>query len=436
MLPETSKRFIDAQVANEIENTALAMLRDAENQKLRAVMVWLGKVFGFMRASPQEVAIEILEIFEKMNDPEIFREIGPLYIFYAEFRNDVLQGASSEEFEQRRFEEILMDLLRSTTDEIRAYFAWHFRNLVDVEGITHEMAVQIATKYMQILTEKYEHLTFNHIYGFIKDQIRTNFEICFDLWKKCIKQENEFLKQNIGTANPREIYRWPFNWNGEILLEIAKQKDDDEFLAWLIFLSDFPKEVRIMGDLDSVTRHLKFLPKEQPKVKEAFKKLLEHDPRVFDAMQEWMAPALDVSTTVGKGAVNTTKTIPSIRLENPNSLSRPKGNYLHFELVNEGTGDASDVHISADGFDTPCFQNPQGILKAGAPRLKIDVRYDRQVIWTELLPNPKIRIHYKDSQNKKYICQVDLIQQKRADGFYNVGIAPTTLKTREVPQNE
>jgi len=320
ILPDNSKeRFLPLSTAEKIEKLAFEMLENKDNQKLPAVMKRLVYVFSNMRSLDDQRAYRALKIFATDSYPEISKkpkkhsnispvgmvisEAAPLFIFFAEFRKYAFKSKNLTDvfgsklwkklsrFDDKKFKELLINLLNSDDPNIRATFAWQFARLPNEnkgsETYSKEL-FKIAFKYLILLTEKYEHSVFNDIYRFIEDYIEYEFEKCFQLWTACIGTESKFFKKNFTKDKLQETYWYPFHYNGKILLAIAKNKGNKEFLKWLRILTEYPKEMLIAYDLQDAVNYLKLLPKGDAEVETIFNKLIERDSKFYDSKQEWL----------------------------------------------------------------------------------------------------------------------------------------------------
>lgn len=320
VLPDRpDERFLPLATAEKIERLAFEMLEDKNNQQLPAVMKHLVHVFSNMRSLDDRRAYKALRIFATDSYPEISKkpkkhnntspfasvisEAAPLFIFFAEFRKNAFKGKGLEnvfgsklwkkisQFDDKKFKELLIGLLENNDPNIKAAFAWQFARLPNEnkgsETYSKEL-FKIAYKYLILLTKKYEHSVFDDIYRFIEDYIEYEFEKCYQLWTACIETESKFFKENFTKDKLQEMYWYPFHYNGRILLVIAKNKGNKEFLKWLRILTEYPKDMLIAYDLQDAVDYLKSLPTGEVEVEAIFDRLIERDSKFYDSKQEWL----------------------------------------------------------------------------------------------------------------------------------------------------
>jgi hypothetical protein len=126
-----------------------------------------------------------------------------------------------------------------------------------------------------------------NIYYFIEENFEQKFEECFELWKKCLTVERPYLQSKITKDNLYEMHWWPFHYNGKILVKLADEKGDGEFLKWIDYLSDYPEGAIIANDLDLVIDRFAMLPVTD-KAKSVFEKLVARNPQYFEKMKGWL----------------------------------------------------------------------------------------------------------------------------------------------------
>ncbi len=318
VLPDNAnERFISLELANKIEEIAFEMLRDKENHQLPSVMKHLGSVFSVDRTLNNNQASELLETYLKIASSikvsqaeglnfkkrellpvDIIEEMSSLYIYYSEFRKDAYKKESFKnnfgekmwtelnKFNDRPFKDILVKILKNGTDDIRAHFAWHFWTMPK-EQYNFDTLFDISYNYLKILTEKYDHRTFESIYHFINDNLEKKFGECFDLWTRCVEIERTFFSANYVPEKMQEMYWWPYHYNSKILEKIYEKKGMDPFLKWAKILSEYPKGLMISHELTGVVEILKSGSKDNRLIDKIFDNLIERNPNYFEAKQEW-----------------------------------------------------------------------------------------------------------------------------------------------------
>jgi len=271
-------------------------------------MKHLAMVFSYMRSISQEKAYEVLQTFLKDDYPkktkqrghesflaDVLNEAAPLYIFFAEYRIQSFKDWPKEwgtlgKFDDRPFKKLLISLVKSDNPEIKQIFAWQIARLPNEVKDTPKFkdTIKLAAHYFEYMTATYDHKTFENIYRFIEDYIEEYFDICFDLWTKCIVTESQYFKDNYTKEKLQEMYWWPFFYNGKILLKIAEIKGDQEFLDWFSKLADYPTDILIANDFDAAVEYLTTIKIPKEPIEKLFAKLMERNPKYYESKQKWL----------------------------------------------------------------------------------------------------------------------------------------------------
>jgi len=309
VLPENRKeRFLPVEISKKIENLAFSMLRDPVNHKLPAIMKHLAMVFTYMRSIDQKKAFEVLQIFLKNEYPrkdkqrghesyiaDVLSEAAPLYIFFAEYRTQSFKDWPKGweplgRFDDQPFKKLLISLVKSDDPEIRQIFAWQIARLPNEVKDTPKLedTIKLAAHHFEYMTSIYDHRTFENIYRFIEDYIEEHFDVCFDLWKKCIETEYQYFKDNYTKDNLSEMYWWPFFYNGKILVKIVQVKGNQEFLRWFKKLADYPIDLLIANDLDIAVEYLTSIKTHREQAEKLFSRLMERNPKYYESKQKWL----------------------------------------------------------------------------------------------------------------------------------------------------
>lgn len=294
---DPKQRFISEKLAEEIESIAFRMLNE-ENIRLRQVAKHLAMVFTYMRTLGTKRAKRVIEVFLSSKDEDVIDEISPLIIYYSLFRKSAFPKwpwKKLEPFNPDECESLLEKQLTGGRPEVKARLAWQFERLPDEIKNTPEEkrtlsiadTVQLSAKYLKLLTKDYDQKVFNDIYRFIEDHIDEYFDICFDLWTKCIETESKYFRDNWSEDKLQEMYWWPFFYNGKILVAIANKKSVEAFLTWLEKLADYPNEVLIANDLDTAVEYLTTAKTHKEKVKKLFDRLIQRNPKYYEYKQRW-----------------------------------------------------------------------------------------------------------------------------------------------------
>ena len=293
---EPKERFMKTDTALKVEELFFSMVYDPKNQKLPAIMKGLVHAFGKMRSIDDVRAFKVLTTFLNTGFEEIIHDVTPLVLFFALFRKkafDKWVWGKLLDFDNTKFKELLVKLLKNGSPDIKQSLAWEFWRLPDENQLDkskyNQELLNESHKYLSLLTEgEYDHEVWEKIYHFIERYLDYEFEICFDLWKKCVTKELPFFIEKLkGKDTIREIYWWPFFYNGKILCAIYDKAGEEEFLKWMDFLVSYPVELYIANDLGDAVNKLKTLPKENKLVEQIFDKLIKRNPSLYDIKKEW-----------------------------------------------------------------------------------------------------------------------------------------------------
>jgi len=318
------ERFIPLGLAEKIENLAFKMLKDKKNWSLFAIMKRLAMLFSYMRGLTTVKAQEALKIFlEKTSFPgdkdkkdrsrelllgkktklydEVIKEIMALLIYYAEFRKKHFREKKFKyiykdkwekirNFDSKWFVEKLEELVKKGSSAVRTALAWHFWRLPQEPKAPFEEVFEVAIKYLELLTNKYDHKVFKNIYHFIEDNIDKKPKRCLKLWKECVKKESAYFKQGWSETELHEMSWWPFFYNGKILVSILKNKNKKEFLEWFKKLAEYPSKVLIANDLDVAVEKLVNITdkKYYNEVNNLFNLLMRRNLKYYDFKQKWL----------------------------------------------------------------------------------------------------------------------------------------------------
>ncbi len=301
VMPNNSKeRFVPLELAEKIEEVAFDALTSKENQKLRSVMKHLAMVFSRVRNLDTQRAKLVLNTFISSGFNDAIEEISSLLVFYAEFRKDAFKDwawGSLGQFEDKPFKGILENLLKTGSTEVKSHLGWQFNRLPEEvgksankskEGLTVNQAIKIAGYYLEILTSNYDQKVFSNIYRFVEDYMDADFDLCFNLWIKCLEKESQFLKKTSTKEELTEMSWFPFHYNGKILLKILERKGQAEFLKWLRFLAEYPEGVSVGLDFHKAVEKLINFPKNR-EIKEIFDILInKRSVNFYDLKQKWL----------------------------------------------------------------------------------------------------------------------------------------------------
>ena len=295
------------KMSKKIEKIAFDLLEKflSLDQKPRNVLInQLLRVFNYLKSINQKSAEKLLDVIIKCNN-EVISEAVPLFMYFAEFRHRYyhdwewsLLGLFDDlaDFNNEKFKNILIKIIKKGNPKINANFAWHFNDITkNAMGDNKELksiigyneAFEMANYYLNIIAESYDKQTFKRIYRFIKENIHKHFKECYKLWKKCLHKERDLIEKNLNSTDTRRMYWWPFDNNAEILESIKDRASNEEFLKSFRFLLDYPIKY-YFPDIDKALKILEELPKEcNEKVSELFQKLITKEPKYFDRYEKW-----------------------------------------------------------------------------------------------------------------------------------------------------
>lgn len=286
----SGERFIDDRNANKIEQIAFSILNDETNWKYRSVMKGLMHVFGNMRAVTQEEALGIIDIFTNKLNREIrdslVKEYVPMLIFYAEFRNNLFTDWKHRDlgkYNQKIFQKKLKEIIIQGPNEIRSSIAWEFWKILKEEKQRDNDFYPDFNKYISELIKNYDGMTFTHFHSIIKEGMESgnNFDRYYKLWRKCLKIERDYLKNDPNEKKQRTY--WAYHRHMEILLEVKEKSGDDEFLKSLQFLVNYPDYSMNIYDLRTV---MQFVPRESAMGNKIWNKIIKIDPSFYDLRKE------------------------------------------------------------------------------------------------------------------------------------------------------
>jgi hypothetical protein len=316
IMPENKKELFFHQdrekalkMAKRVEELSFNLLEEflSLDQKPRNVLInQLLRVFNHLKSINQQSVEKLFDGILKCND-EVIGEAVPLLIYFAEFRHRLyhdwewsLPGLFDDlaEFDNKRFKDILINLITRGNSKINAHLAWHFNDIVrnamkevDSEGsksiIGYNDAFAMANYYLNVIAENYDKESFERVYRFIKENIGNYFEECYKLWRKCLTKERDFIKRNLDSEDKRRMYWWPFDGNAEILEIIREKAGGEAFLESFGFLLDYPIKF-YFHDLEKVLLALERLPRKYNKeVMKIFQKIISIEPKYFDRYEIW-----------------------------------------------------------------------------------------------------------------------------------------------------
>ena len=259
-------------------------------------------VFDSMRALNEKDAMCLLEKMRQFPDKSL-SEITWLVIYFAELRKDDFKDWSLsmsglyddlQPFNDTKFKALLKEMMLKNATS-RAAFSWEFFRGTDsaLRKVKHSLdykeAFNMSLKYIKELISEYDHRTFENTYRFVEENIEQSgkFDICYELWKDCLKIEKPALEKLVKEGKAWEINWWPYQYNGKILLLGKEKKGDNEFLNVLDFLTQYPKELNV-GDIGEAVKLMKQLSSPFDKIEKIFNNLIERNSGFYNDKQEWL----------------------------------------------------------------------------------------------------------------------------------------------------
>ena len=97
----------------------------------------------------------------------------------------------------------------------------------------------------------------------------------------------------------------------------------------------------------------------------------------------------------------------------------PGGYGLHINLQNRGNAIAHDVAVYLPDIQGPACQLPE-LLPGATPFFQVQLP-DNSPIRTQQMEGLMARLVYHDRYGREFTASLPLVQQRRDDGFYNIG---------------
>lgn len=301
-LPGTKyERFINIDLAEEIEKITWELVSNKENYKLLLVMKGVAQVIGCFRNLSEQGVIRLFKTVLATGNNEFIEDCIQVFLYYAEFRKEIfkdekfkfingekkwkeLNQYNGEDF-KRLFIQFIKD--KKTDPKIRVQLAWLLRKLPKEEGVNFDKCFDIAVEYFSYLLSEYNKDVSNNIYHFIDDNLNKKYKQCIKLWKECLTQEKSYLEANLPKEQQSELAWAPYYFNGKILALIGQKEGDQEFAKWFEHLVTYPELAIIGHDIGVAVDHLLTLHTTE-KNKELFEKIVTRFPEYYDKRQNWL----------------------------------------------------------------------------------------------------------------------------------------------------
>ena len=270
-----NKRFIEEKYSKKVEQIAFNMLNDKENSK-PAIQEIMARSFNYLRLIDYDQAVEACEYFIKA-DGEALREYLHVIIYFAEFTE------TFNKTQKKVFKSMLFDLIK-TKSEIESQIAWHMWKISSPEE--EGTYLNKAIPYVDLITEEYDHDSFERIYEIIRENIDdpSNQKYLLGVYEKCLNKEIDYLEKN-----SLSIDAWHgYFWHGDILLKIYNI-DKPSFVSLFKRLVDYPVNYAI-GNIEKVTELLNELPDTKEyndDISYILTELVNVNPNYYDQKKSW-----------------------------------------------------------------------------------------------------------------------------------------------------
>jgi len=291
--------------AKRVQKIAFGLLKDldgADNKVKDALAKSVVAAFDRTRALNGEDALVLIDTLKKFPS-EAIAEAMPLFIYFAEFRQDHFKDWKWQmpgyyddlgNFDNKPFQDITEELIKKRDPKINWAFA------VEMEKIARELVpgseneekmLEIVFRYFNLLAQEYHHDFFNVIYMTIKDGIikKNHFDRWYDLYKTCLNKEKDYYDKNFKQEKTPEMSWYPSYYNEDILALLYQQGEKDKFLEIFNIITQFPKELEI-HDSEKTVSLLKEFPKTDTRVKTIIGRLYERNPsKYYELRNQWLA---------------------------------------------------------------------------------------------------------------------------------------------------
>lgn len=298
-------RFLDKETSEKVEDLAIEMLDSAmesvkSGDKPIALLKPLAHILGHIKNLNEEKAWEVVSTFRYCGFEDVVSEFARAFIFFAELRVGPFHGMRRRHagrFNPARFKEVLEDLILNGSPNVKRQLSWEFWALVKESApasgnaknkLNYEGVFNASLKYMTMLSQIYDPIIYKSIYRFVRDNMDSKLEECYELWYACLKKERKYINDNIDARNLSQMRKLPFYNNGALLEKLFEKNDRDKFLRSLEYLIQYPSEVSL-GDIDRAIRLLQEFPIDDKKAKRVFGRVVSRNPRYEDLRQEWLA---------------------------------------------------------------------------------------------------------------------------------------------------
>lgn len=300
---------IALEKSKKIEALAFRLLDEINDFLLnvkKSLSEALFRVFREIKTLYQDEAQRLLTVIKSFPEEAIIGAT-PFFIYYAEFRKNAFNSwrvhfpglyadLSSDYYDDRVFKDILIELLKNGSKNIRKQFAFQFSHLEKEKSTekfidTGNDIFSISFSYLKIISQQFEIITSHDLYYFICKNMdyQERFEKCYELFWDCLKTERDTLENMVNINNKIE-YNKKWSWSSyieDIMLHIYRKLGNIAFLEAFDYLVNYPLEADI-GSVAELVNVLKKFPKNNRQVENIFNRLIERNPIYFDAKQEWL----------------------------------------------------------------------------------------------------------------------------------------------------
>lgn len=215
---------IALEKSKKIEALAFRLLDEINDFSLnvkKSLSEALFRVFREIKTLYQDEAQRLLTVIKSFPEEAIIGAT-PFFIYYAEFRKNAFNSwrvhfpglyddLSSDYYDDRVFKDILIELLKNGSKNIRKQFAFQFSHLEKEKSTekfidTGNDIFSISFSYIKIISQQFEIITSHDLYYFICKNMdyQERFEKCYELFWDCLKTERDTLENMVNINNKIE----------------------------------------------------------------------------------------------------------------------------------------------------------------------------------------------------------------------------------------
>lgn len=268
--PERTERFMSLETAQKVEDISFAMLEDADNRKVEALVDRLSYTFNFLRSLTSERAKRLFELFDSVEFEEKVEHLPQLYIFFAEFRKNAFKGktmrrlfgeelyAKLNDYDETYFQDLLKKQIADGSDEMKSSLAWHFWRIVkdsDPKKFFNR-DFKMSYQYMQLFIRTYDREVFERVIHFVEDFMEQKPKECLELWKGLVEVESKYIIANADELVNHQHW-WGHLHTEDILFKILSEEGEEEFMRYVDLMLDYPDHLPALYKPTNVYEALK-----------------------------------------------------------------------------------------------------------------------------------------------------------------------------------